>query len=196
MRPRLVPGRLHDVGKWHIIHSHMASTALRQRFSRARGRSPVLADHGADRFTRLVASGEAGPNSYVLLLGLETFETTHLVEVLDAGLPYGAFDRLVESSGLPADAVQALIDIPSRTMARRKQEDRFRSDESDRLVRAARVVGQALALFEGDRAAAARWLSTPQRGLGGAIPVQFARMDVGALEVERLLQRLDQGIVA
>ena len=88
----------------------------------------------------------------------------------------------------------AFVNIPRRTLTRRKREGVFAPDESDRLLRAARVFGRTLELFDGDRDRALDWLTTPQPGLGGAIPLQMARTDVGAREVERLVGRLEQGV--
>jgi putative toxin-antitoxin system antitoxin component (TIGR02293 family) len=56
------------------------------------------------------------------------------------------------------------------------------------------VFAHALRLFEGDRDAAKGWLSRPQKALGGLPPVSVARTEVGALEVERLIGRLDHGV--
>ena len=67
-------------------------------------------------------------------------------------------------------------------------------EESDRLLRVSRVFGRALELFEGDRDAAATWLTSPQRALGGLVPFELAKTDVGAQEVERLVGRLEHGI--
>jgi uncharacterized protein (DUF2384 family) len=39
---------------------------------------------------------------------------------------------------------------------------------------------------------ARRWLKTPQRGLHGAVPLDYAKTDLGAREVENLLSQLDQ----
>ena len=88
----------------------------------------------------------------------------------------------------------ALIDVPRRTLTRRKRDGRFLPSESDRLLRAARIFGQALALFEGDRDAAKDWLDTAQRALGGVSPLDLARTEAGAREVERLIGRLEHGV--
>lgn len=95
-----------------------------------------------------------------------------------------------------SDDALVLVNIPSRTLTRRKREGRFHEDESDRLVRASRLFGRALSLFEGNRDAAKHWLSAPQRALGGAVPFVLARTEVGALEVERLMGRLEHGVFA
>ena len=52
----------------------------------------------------------------------------------------------------------------------------------------------AVALFEGDIAAARKWLQMPQRGLGGETPLDFASTEVGAREVENLIGRLEHGV--
>jgi putative toxin-antitoxin system antitoxin component (TIGR02293 family) len=49
-------------------------------------------------------------------------------------------------------------------------------------------------LFEGDRDAAVEWLTTPQTALGDRVPLDLARTEIGAREVERLVGRLDHGV--
>jgi putative toxin-antitoxin system antitoxin component (TIGR02293 family) len=135
-----------------------------------------------------------GVNSYVVLLGLETFDSVRLLRSVERGLPYRAFERLVANTSLSSDAALVLVNIPQRTLTRRKREGRFHQDESDRLVRASRIFAHALSLFEGDRDAAKHWLSAPQKALGGAVPLLLARTELGALEVERLIGRLEHGV--
>ena len=133
-------------------------------------------------------------NSYVLLLGLDVVDTRQLLRSVERGLPYATFERLVANTALAADDALVLVNIPRRTLTRRKREGRFREDESDRLLRASRVIARALGLFDGDRGAATHWLSQPQRALGGEAPLVVARTEVGALEVERLIGRLEHGV--
>jgi putative toxin-antitoxin system antitoxin component (TIGR02293 family) len=80
-------------------------------------------------------------------------------------------------------------------MARRRREGRLLPAESDRLLRAARVWGLALELFEGDADAARRWLAAPSRALGGKPPLEVARTEIGAREVEQLVGRLEHGAI-
>ncbi len=109
-------------------------------------------------------------------------------------MPYRAFERLVANTSLPSHDALELVNIPRRTLSRRKREGRFHQDESDRLVRASRIFSRALRLFEGDRDAAKHWLLTPQKALGGDVPLVVARSEAGAREVERLLGRLEHGV--
>jgi putative toxin-antitoxin system antitoxin component (TIGR02293 family) len=146
------------------------------------------------RFREVMLHNTGGPHAYVLLLGLDLLDVSKLVQSIDKGLPFRCYDRLARNVGLPADQLIELVDIPRRTLLRRKSEGRFSPNESDRLLRVARLFGKALELFDGDRDAAIDWLTARQLGLGGAIPFQLARSETGAREVESLLGRLEYGV--
>jgi putative toxin-antitoxin system antitoxin component (TIGR02293 family) len=173
-------------------------TAGRARAQGAKGAvkpaATKLRGSGWERFRAFLDTGNPQANSYVVLLGLETFDSRQLLRSVEHGLPFSAFERLLANTSLPSDAALLLVNIPQRTLTRRKREGRFHQDESDRLVRASRIFARALILFEGDRDAAKHWLSAPQKALGGGVPLLLARTEVGALEVERLIGRLDHGV--
>lgn len=111
------------------------------------------------------------------------------------GLEIGAFERLREVVGLPAAELLAVLGIPERTFARRRKSGRFDAEESDRLLRLARVFGHALELFDGDAATAREWLSESASALGGAVPFELVSTELGAREVDALLGRIEQGVV-
>lgn len=131
---------------------------------------------------------------YAEILGLEIGSSRHLHAKVTAGLEFGAVERFQRHTALPMATISQWLVIPSRTLSRRKSEHRLRPDESDRLLRASRLYDKAIATFAGDREAATHWLDSPQRGLGGAVPIDFARTDVGSREVEDLLGRLEAGV--
>ena len=60
--------------------------------------------------------------------------------------------------------------------------------------RVERVFAAALALFEGDEAAARRWMGRPQPAFGGVMPSEYAKTEAGAREVEDLIGRLENGV--
>jgi putative toxin-antitoxin system antitoxin component (TIGR02293 family) len=130
------------------------------------------------------------------LLGLPPASASDLVAEVERGLPFSSLERFKLHTGLAWDAICALVQLPMRTLTRRRAAGRLDPAESDRLVRAARLFHQMLELFEGDEIAARAWLTRPQRGLGGATPLEFARTETGAREVELLLGRLEHGVVA
>jgi putative toxin-antitoxin system antitoxin component (TIGR02293 family) len=86
-----------------------------------------------------------------------------------------------------------MVGIPRRTLARRKIEKRFNADESDRLLRTARVFAKTLRLFDANRDAAVEWLTTLEMALGTA-PATLMSSDVGAREVERVIGALEHGV--
>jgi putative toxin-antitoxin system antitoxin component (TIGR02293 family) len=133
---------------------------------------------------------------YVALLGLRDYRPVRIYAQLQKGLAYGAFERFQRNTRLSAATVAELIQLPLRTLARRKQAGRLQPDESDRLARVARVFGRALGLFEGDPEAARHWLSSKQPLLGNLVPLELAGTDVGASEVEHLIGRIEHGIPA
>ncbi|MBA3319396.1 MAG: DUF2384 domain-containing protein [Gemmatimonadales bacterium] len=143
-----------------------------------------------------LAASTRAEHFYVALLGLRNYEPLKLYVRLRTGLSYGAFERFQRNTHLTAATIAELIQLPPRTLARRKAAGRLEPDESDRLVRAARVFGRALELFEGDPHAARHWLSSKQPLLGNLVPLELAATDVGALEVEHLIGRLEHGIPA
>lgn len=131
---------------------------------------------------------------YVALLGLRSYDPLKIYAHIRTGLSFAAFERFQRNTSLGWDELTALVQLPPRTLARRKAAGRLEPDESDRLVRASRVFGRALELFEGDAEAAREWLLQKQPLLGGLVPLDLATTDVGALEVERLIGRLEHGI--
>jgi putative toxin-antitoxin system antitoxin component (TIGR02293 family) len=131
-----------------------------------------------------------GAHGYVALLGLQAVELGDLLKSIDGGLPYRVFEEFVDHTGLSTDRAAEFADLSRETIAARKRGARFTRDESDRLVRAARVFGAALAFFDGDRATASAWLESGQPTLGGAVPLELARTDLGAREVEAALAKL------
>jgi putative toxin-antitoxin system antitoxin component (TIGR02293 family) len=147
------------------------------------------------RYRRFLRSGMPGPHAYVVLLGLTRFDFPSVVEQINRGLPFSALERFQKSSSLTQAQLLELVQIAPRTLARRKADGRFSPEESDRLVRAARVYGRALEFFDGDTGAATDWLTETQRAFGGDTPLHMAQTDPGAAEVERLLGQLEYGVL-
>lgn len=106
-------------------------------------------------FASFLKEGAPGPHAYAVLLGLNVFDAAGLLQAVLKGLPYRVLERFQENSAMSFEAILWVIDVPRRTLTRRKREGRLQPVESDRLLRASRLFGQALELFDGDRDAAA-----------------------------------------
>lgn len=141
-----------------------------------------------------IRSGRRHGHDYVALLGFRTYDPIKIYEKVKDGFSYTAFEHFQRNASLSAGALAELTQIPPRTLARRREQGRLEPEESDRLVRFARVFARALELFEGATDSARAWLSSPHRALGGATPLALAATDVGANEVQNLIGRLEHGI--
>lgn len=146
------------------------------------------------RFQASSNQGRPHERAYVVLLGLDVVELPALIKLVQRGFPWKALQRFVRNTGLTTEQVADLVSIPRRTLARRKAAGRLQLDESDRLLRAAYIYGRALTLFDGDREAATEWLTDKNIALGGVPPLEFAKTEIGAKEVDHLIARIEHGI--
>jgi putative toxin-antitoxin system antitoxin component (TIGR02293 family) len=110
-----------------------------------------------------------------------------------AGLPFAALPAVSASLRIDQAELTRLLDLPARTLARRKVARHLGFDESDRLFRVARVGALAAATL-GSWENAVRWLHHPNRALGGVPPLHELDTDLGSREVEDLLLRIQYGI--
>src|SRR6266566_3829027 len=124
-----------------------------------------------------------GPSGKILA---EDFTPSKLIEVLREGLPVQELDALQVILDVPMEKLGTMLGISKATLHRRKGTGKLDPDESDRVVRFARLMGKAVEVMESEENAR-QWLASPQLGLGGAVPLDYAETEVGAREVEDLL---------
>ncbi|MFA7343920.1 MAG: antitoxin Xre-like helix-turn-helix domain-containing protein [Terrimicrobiaceae bacterium] len=125
----------------------------------------------------------------------ETDEGFGGIQEIREGLPVDAFFELQEKLGVGTPRLAEIVGIPVRTLQRRKDDGRLTKEESDRLDRVRKLMGQATGIFESEIAARA-WLTHPQIGLAGFVPLDLADTGAGIREVEKLLGRIDYGVYA
>src|SRR6058998_210294 len=116
-----------------------------------------------------------------------------LIRRIQKGLPFSDLKVLQDSIDMPFEQLAAKLSISRSTLQRRKAAGRLSPDESDKVMRYSRLVRQAADFF-GDIEKARAWLKHPQYGLGGAVPLDYARTETGAREVENLLGRMKYGV--
>jgi putative toxin-antitoxin system antitoxin component (TIGR02293 family) len=145
-------------------------------------------------FRRFVREKRGGPHFYARLLGFKALETSELVEKVEAGFTYRTLVRFQRNIDLQTEDLASLVQITPRTLARRRKKGRLTAEESDRLLRASRVFGKTLALFDGDVEAARIWFSTPAPALANRTPQDVSITEVGAREVENVIGRLEHGV--
>jgi putative toxin-antitoxin system antitoxin component (TIGR02293 family) len=127
-------------------------------------------------------------------LGFFVVSIPDLIREVTRGFPYDALTAFETNSGVSLPSLAEMIGIPERTLARRKSAGRLAPQESERLLRLSFLFDKSVELFEGDVASAVQWLATPQRTLESKTPLQYARTEIGAREVENLIGRLEHGV--
>jgi len=123
----------------------------------------------------------------------EVCDPASLIAQIRGGLPVSELDALQNTLDVPIESLAPKLGISKATLHRRKVAGRLEPDESDRVVRYARLMGRATEVFDGVEPAR-RWLSSPQHGLGGETPLNYAMTELGAREVENLLGRIEYSV--
>jgi putative toxin-antitoxin system antitoxin component (TIGR02293 family) len=118
---------------------------------------------------------------------------TELIRQIQKGLRFSELETLQNSIDMPFEQLAAKLSISRSTLQRRKAAGRLSPGESDKVIRYSRLVRQAADFF-GNIEKARAWLKHPQYGLGGAVPLDYARTEAGAREVENLLGRMKYGV--
>ena len=110
-----------------------------------------------------------------------------------AGLPYASVDAVSSAYHIGSRDLVRILELPLRTLARRKKEKRLRADESDRLLRFTRLATLAEEVF-GSREKASDWLHQKNAALGHETPLRRLDSDLGARQVEDVLVRISHGV--
>ena len=126
-------------------------------------------------------------------LNLKTKTTDQMINQLKEGFPADSLDRLRQQLNISDITLSKIVQIPKRTLDRRRMTGRLKPDESERVLRLAQVYDMAVEVFGGQKKAEG-WLKKPARGLGGKIPLEYADTNLGAQEVITLLGRIEHGI--
>ncbi len=185
-----------------LFQTQVAEVRFASRFSRKLigkkrdWRKAYVRLKGADDAPAITNLPRPEPKHYLLsdFLPVPANDVSQLVRVIERGLPVSDLERFQIESGLPMSRIAKLIRIPPRTLARRREEGKLSAEESDRLVRLARLLASATNLFAGDVTAAVAWLAKPLAALGGTVPLEAAETEAGAHEVERVIQQLEHGV--
>jgi putative toxin-antitoxin system antitoxin component (TIGR02293 family) len=110
------------------------------------------------------------------------------------GVPVAALTLLAGQLDIDRRRLAHIIGISDRTLSRRLANDeRLTAEESDRMVRLARVVAMATDTL-GTSAKAASWLQSPNMVLGGQAPLDILDTDSGTRTVETVLGRIEWGL--
>jgi putative toxin-antitoxin system antitoxin component (TIGR02293 family) len=117
-----------------------------------------------------------------------------MVKLIRRGLPVGAVQFVLDSGRLTLAELDQIV-LPRKTLANRRRIGSLTPEQSDRLIRVARVLAAAEETF-GNQEKAGAWLRRLTRALGGECPLHLLDTDEGAREVTALLGRIGHGIAA
>jgi putative toxin-antitoxin system antitoxin component (TIGR02293 family) len=110
------------------------------------------------------------------------------------GLPANALPTLAEKLAVEKRALAKVVGISERTLSRRlANHSRLSAEESDRMVRVARVMAHAIDTF-GSETKASSWLRTPNLVLADQAPLDLLDTDAGVRQVETVLGRIEYGV--
>jgi putative toxin-antitoxin system antitoxin component (TIGR02293 family) len=126
-------------------------------------------------------------------IGRRVRDDEDLVALIRAGLPFESFQELLKHLGVSKRALEQSLRLPSRTVLRRQREGHLRAEESDKLVRLARVLAHASVVLDGVKPAV-DWMKTQNRALAMAVPLELMDTDAGARRVDDALGRLEFGV--
>jgi putative toxin-antitoxin system antitoxin component (TIGR02293 family) len=115
------------------------------------------------------------------------------IEQIGTGLSFRAVQNLQKALDLPMETIASVLGMSRATLHRRKLQGKIDREESEKLVRYQSLLKKAEEVF-GDAENAREWLTHRQRGLGNAVPLEFAKSELGAREVENLLGRIEYGV--
>ena len=117
-----------------------------------------------------------------------------IIRLVRQGLPVFAVDELMKTFGLTLEEVDRVI-IPRKTLSHRRRLQTLTPQQSERVLRVARVLSFAVETF-GSTAKAMDWVRRPTHPLGDESPLSLLDTEEGAQLTENLLGRIGHGIAA
>lgn len=132
-------------------------------------------------------------------LGTKPASEYELAQIVRRGLPLETQEVLL-SHGMTREEFYSII-IPHRTFRHRTErrnkglQEVLTPDESDKALRAARVLATAERVFA-NRGKALSWMRQPKKRFGGQAPMQMLQSEAGGRLVEQMLIQVDEGMFA
>ena len=124
-----------------------------------------------------------------------TRSSSSLVDEIRLGIPTSTLEHLATVLGVRVEDLASTVRIPARTLARRRQSGTMSMDESERIVRVARMIDAATAAL-GSLDAARIWLNAQNVGLANVTPMSLLDTEVGGEMVRNLLGQIEHGVFA
>ena len=127
-------------------------------------------------------------------LGAASGSELQMLRMVEAGLPIKVINRLIQR-GLTRDEVFQIVINPRTLKHRRTKSQPLSREESERAVRAVRIISRAHSVF-GDPEKAMKWLRTPRKRFEGRAGMEMLTTEPGGRIVEEMLIQIDEGMFA
>lgn len=112
------------------------------------------------------------------------------------GIPRSEVDAVAALVGLTDKEMAYALNMTPRNLHRLKDDQRFGTDASERLMLLKNLLLHALDTFEGQKSIVLRWLRIPIVELANQTPLQLLDTVTGFGLVDDVLGRLDYGLPA
>lgn len=126
------------------------------------------------------------------MIGLSPQSELDLARITEKGISTDSLSNL-KDRGLTASEISAVIISPRTLKFRRARKESLSHEETDRVVRVARILSLAQDVF-GSREKALGWLRDPDDRLGDRTPLQMLVTETGGRVIENMLWQIDEGI--
>jgi putative toxin-antitoxin system antitoxin component (TIGR02293 family) len=125
-------------------------------------------------------------------IGVSPKSDFDLATIVEHGLPTENL-TLLKEKGLTFTEISENVISPRTLKHRKARGENFSHEETDRMVRVARIVVMAETVF-GDHAKALLWLRTADDRIGGRTPLSMLQTEAGGRLVESMLWQIDEGV--
>ena len=121
---------------------------------------------------------------------------TDLRDLIHLGLPASSLVQMLKAFSMPQEEAAKALGISIRTITRRLSgQARLSPIESEKAIRLARGFARAEEVFEGNPEKVVEWFRRSNRGLGGESPLSLMDSDLGAMQVDDILGRIQEGVI-
>jgi len=127
------------------------------------------------------------------IIGFKSDDVMGQVAEIKEGLSAGIVDLLARELSVSRKELARISGVAERTLLRKIQAGRLSADQSERMVRIARLLSRAIEVL-GNKERALRWLKAPRSYFGGRPPLDYVDTELGSQEVFNLLGRIEHGV--
>ncbi len=115
------------------------------------------------------------------------------IEAIHQGVPANTLQSMAKYLGLSGLQISKSLRIQPRTLRNRLAQGKLNPVESEKSLRLARVIAKSCEVI-GDSEKAKAWIISANVSLGGKRPIDLLETDIGADQVQNVLQAIEWGV--